>query len=127
MKKVIISFVMLVCFVFLVGCSGETAPVFEIDDFELEHETGEYSETYTGKGEVITDADGLYYVYIMSEREGGATEYDSEEIISVFVEDGEGEFGTYDSSYGVKEGDEFVKPDYDFEIIGYEKIIEYDD
>ncbi len=91
---------------------------FKIESFNMETEktTFTYSEdsiSYDGSGKIsCTDTKNDYLVLLEEiNKTTNKTTYDY-----IIVHNGNGEFGTYDSSYlGAKE-----KPQYEFNIIGFQ-------
>lgn len=99
-------------------------PKFEIANFSIASETTEYtyvdnSIEYNGKGLITTqEKKGTYLVAIKVILKSGGNEDSETYCITVLVNEGKGEFRTYD--YG-DEG-KITKPEYDFEILGYIKF-----
>lgn len=97
---------------------------FDISDFTLESDEYKYLEEigYTGKGIITTrDKNGIYIVALKSTLLSGGNQEstdDKEQIEIVLVQGGKGKFSTYDS--GNKE--KTLKPEYDFKIVGYQKL-----
>jgi len=100
-------------------------PKFEVTNFSIESKTTEYtsitnSTTYTGTGLITTqDKKGTYAVAVkIVLKSGGSEDSEKEHCTMVMVNNGKGEFGTYD--YG--NVGSISKPEYDFEILGYVKF-----
>lgn len=99
-------------------------PKFEIVNFSITSETTEYtyvdnSIEYNGKGLITTqEKKGTYLVAIKVILKSGGNENSETYCTKVLVNEGKGEFSTYD--YG-EEG-KITKPEYDFEILGYIKF-----
>lgn len=98
---------------------------FEVANFTIESETTEYTYTenstsYTGKGLIITqEKKGTYLVALkITLKSGGDEDSEKEYYTTVMVNDGKGEFGTYE--YG--DEDKITKPEYEFKILGYIKF-----
>lgn len=97
---------------------------FDISDFTLESDEYEYLEEvyYEGKGIITTrDKSGIYIVALKSTLLSGGDQEstdDKEQIEIVLVEGGKGKFSTYDSGKEEK----ISKPEYDFKIVGYQKL-----
>lgn len=98
---------------------------FEVANFTIESETTEYTYTenstsYTGKGLIITqEKKGTYLVALkITLKSGGDEDSEKEHYTTVMVNDGKGEFGTYE--YG--DEDKITKPEYEFKILGYIKF-----
>lgn len=100
-------------------------PKFEITDFSITSDTTEYTTitnrtTYTGKGIVTTNnKNGTYLVALKVILESGGNESSEQEYVTmVIVNNGKGQFTTYDS------GDvgNIKRPKYNFEVLGYIKF-----
>lgn len=97
-------------------------PNFEVTDFSMTSKTTEYttmanSITYTGKGLITTqEKKGTYLVALkIILKSGGEENSKKEDYTTVMINNGKGEFGTFD--YG-DEG-KITKPEYEFQILGY--------
>lgn len=100
-------------------------PKFEVEEFTITEKITEYdsipdSINYTGEGVIKTsDKKHTYLVVLKTTLKSGGNETSREkENQIVIVNDGQGEFYTFD--YG-DEG-EITKPKYKFEILGSIKI-----
>lgn len=99
-------------------------PKFEIANFSITSDTTDYTYTnnstvYNGKGLIITQKkSGTYLVALKVNLKSGGTEDSESYCTMVMVNEGKGEFTTYD--YG-EEG-KITKPEYEFEILGYVKF-----
>lgn len=100
-------------------------PKFEVVNFSMESETTEYTYTansisYTGTGLITTqEKNGVYLVALKRIlKSGGEEDSEKEYYTTVMVSNGKGEFSTFDM------GDEgkIIKPEYEFEILGYIKF-----
>lgn len=99
-------------------------PRFEITDFSMTSDVTEYtyttnSETYKGKGLITTSKKSdTYLVAIKVILKSGGGKNSNSYSTMVMVNNGKGEFTTYDSD---DEG-KIRKPEYEFEILGYVKF-----
>lgn len=98
---------------------------FEITDFTMTSETSDYTYTtnythYDGKGLITTPNKNETYLVALKIKlkSGGSEESKAERCMMVIVNNGKGEFATYDSGDVGK----ITKPQYDFEILGYVKF-----
>lgn len=85
---------------------------FKIESFNMDTDTSDSYATYDGTGKISCSDTTTDYIVLLEEMNTttGETNYDY-----VIVHNGEGEFGTYDSSYtGATE-----KPNYEFNILGF--------
>lgn len=99
-------------------------PKFEVTDFSMTSDITEYtysanSETYKGKGLITTSKKSdTYLVAIKVILKSGGGKDSKSYCTMVMVNNGKGEFTTYDSA---DEG-KISKPEYEFEILGYVKF-----
>ena len=100
-------------------------PNFEIANFTINSETMDFkytnnTTTYDGAGLIITqEKKGTYLVAIKVKlKSGGDKDSIKEYNTIVMVNNGKGEFATYESG---EEG-KITKPEYEFEILGYIKF-----
>ena len=98
---------------------------FEVANFTIKSETTDFtytenSTTYTGTGLIITqEKKGTYLVALkIILKSGGTEDSEKERYTTVMVNNGKGEFGTYE--YG--DENKVSKPEYEFEILGYVKF-----
>ena len=97
---------------------------FEITNFSMSSDTTDFtytdnSTTYRGKGLITTQRkSGTYLVALKVNLKSGGAENSTSYCTMVMVDEGKGEFTTYDSG---KEG-KITKPEYEFEILGYVKF-----
>lgn len=98
---------------------------FEIKDFSISKEVVEYEYIddtvyYEGEGTIITkDKKGTYIVVVRRKLiSGGKKGAKTENVSTVIVTEGKGQFATFDSG---SEG-EIEKPKYEFEVLGYIKL-----
>jgi hypothetical protein len=122
-------FLIVLSILLLLGCQPlKTNNVkFEVKNFELKREENKSRfstiESYLGKGTVIATGDQNnikkpYLVLLKITRVSGGSETDTnkEWRTYILVDDGLGEFSTYDNS---SEKKKFEKLEYKIEIIGY--------
>ena len=118
----IIVLIVMLCIIVLVS---NVKPKFEITDFKISSDTTNYtsitnSTTYKGSGILTTpEKKGVYIVALKRILKSGGSENSEEENVEiVLVSNGKGEFSTYD--YG--DVGKIEKPNYEFEVIGSQKI-----
>jgi len=100
-------------------------PNFEITNFKISSNTTNYtsitnSTTYQGTGILTTsNKKGVYLVALKQVlKNGGSEDSEGETVKLVIVSNGKGEFSTYD--YG--DVGKIEKPNYEFEVIGSQKM-----
>ncbi len=112
----------------MIGCKQQETPVFEVDDFELVREENNYSITYEGHGELVTDAEGMYRVIVERIRKkGGNPDLRDKLLYNIIVKDGEGKIFTYEYLSKENDDDDMEEPKYKFKIIGYIPVTEIAD
>ena len=85
---------------------------FKIESFNMNTETSSSSSDYEGIGKIICSDTNTDYIVLLEEINTTTKEIDYGYVI---VHNGEGEFGTYDSTFlGATE-----KPEYEFNILGF--------
>ncbi len=123
LSSTILSFIILLSM--LVGIFIITKRTkFEITDFSMSTDTTKYTSipnttTYEGKGLITTkNKKETYLVALKVDLVSGGSENSESYCTMVTINNGKGEFVTYDS------GDEgkITKPEYKFEILGYIKF-----
>ena len=97
----------------------ENTPVeFEVRDFSLDHEKGEYSTTYKGRGTLVTKdprlASGNYMVWISVKQ---SHQNDEPWRAQIFLKDGLGTIETYD--YRSNSDKEKEVRYHAWEVLGY--------
>lgn len=119
------SIVVLILILYAMFFASNIKPKFEITDFKISSDTTEYtsitnSTSYKGNGILTTsDKKGVYIVALRRTlKSGGSEDSNKEDVNMVLVSNGKGEFSTFD--YG--DVGKIQKPDYEFEIIGSQKI-----
>ena len=124
-KKYIILGVALLILIIIALFSIFKKAKFEVANFTIESETTDFTYTenstsYTGTGLIITqEKKGTYLVALkIILKSGGDEDSEKEYYTTVMVNNGKGEFGTYE--YG--DEDKITKPEYEFEILGYVKF-----
>ena len=115
----------LILILYIIIFTSNIKPNFEVTDFKISSETTDYtsianSTTYKGEGILTTsDKKGVYMVALKQIlKSGGSEDSKKENVNIVLVSNGKGEFSTYD--YG--NVGKIEKPNYEFEIIGSQKI-----
>lgn len=99
-------------------------PKFEVTDYSITTDTTDYTSiqnttSFDGRGIITTnDKKGIYLVALKEKLISGGMDTKSEYVTLVVVSNGKGEFSTYD--YG--NVGEITKPQYEFEIVGSQKI-----
>lgn len=85
---------------------------FNIESFNMNTETSSSSSNYEGIGKITCSDTNTDYIVLLEEINTTTNETDYGYVV---VHDGEGEFGTYDSTFlGATE-----KPEYEFNILGF--------
>lgn len=104
---------------------GLSKPKFEITNFSITSDTTEYTYidnaiTYDGKGLITTQNKKEKFLVILKKvlKSGGSENSEKETYDAVLINNGKGEFSTYD--YGSEE--KITKPEYEFSIDGYLKF-----
>lgn len=117
--------IILILILYAIIFSSNVKPNFEITDFKISSETTNYTSinnttTYKGNGILTTsDKKGVYMVALKQTlKSGGSEDSEKESVGMVLVSNGKGEFTTYD--YG--DVGKIEKPDYEFEVVGSQKI-----
>lgn len=117
--------IILILILYVIIFSSNVKPNFEITDFKISSETTNYTSinnttTYKGNGILTTsDKKGVYMVALKQTlKNGGSEDSEKESVGMVLVNNGKGEFTTYD--YG--DVGKIEKPDYEFEVVGSQKI-----
>ncbi len=91
-------------------------PLFRVASFDLSHDSGEYTESYSGKGTITCDTDKPYMVLVkITLKSGGSADEKKVQQYYVTVTDGKGEFTTYDWADKGK----LDKPEYETEILAF--------
>lgn len=115
--------ILIIPYIFMI--STMIKPKFEITDFSITSDTTDYTSianttSYSGDGLITTsDKNGVYIVALKITLKSGGGENSEKEVVDfVIVSDGKGKFSTYD--YG-EEGS-IQKPNYDFEVVGSQKL-----
>lgn len=116
---VIIAVIIIVAIIMLLS-----KPKFEITNFSMTSDTTDFtytdnSTTYKGKGLITTQRkSGTYLVALKVNLKSGGSENSESYCTMVMINEGKGEFTTYDSGSENK----ITKPEYEFEILGYVKF-----
>ena len=117
--------IVLIVMLYIIVIVSNIKPNFEITDFKISSNTTNYtsitnSTTYEGTGILTTsNKKGVYLVALKQVlKSGGSEDSEGETVKLVIVSNGKGEFSTYD--YG--DVGKIEKPNYEFEVIGSQKM-----
>lgn len=124
-KKLLIVGIILMMLLIIILFLAFSKVKFEVTNFAITSETTEYeyinnTTTYDGTGLIITqEKKGTYLVAMKVKLRSGGDENSKKEYSTiVMVNDGKGEFNTFESG----EKGKITKPEYEFEILGYIKF-----
>lgn len=124
-KNLFIIGIILLVLLVIVLFFAVTKVKFEIANFTIDSETTDFEYTdnttsYEGTGLIITqEKKGTYLVALKIKLKSGGDEDSIKEYDTiVMVNDGKGEFNTYEAGQQGK----ISKPEYEFEILGYMKF-----